>query len=103
MTTYTIGDVSVTDANASNPYGCSLIGNERQRALVLWKLGRLPAQYAIWYAPCHGGAVRLTDPAKVDWQWLEHGLSCGRIDLEKLFKLNPDVASYTITPRRVAP
>lgn len=63
-----VGDVAICDAARTNPYGGSLIGQPRKDALLRFKHGALPAELAAWFAPCSGGARRLTDPSEVDWE-----------------------------------
>lgn len=65
-----IGDVAVHLGMPpqGNPYrGESLIGPPRRKALALFKSGET-GPYTFWFAPCSGGARRLTDPAEVNWK-----------------------------------
>lgn len=63
---YSIGDVTFTHVDATNPYMVpSPCGKERERLFKQFRDGELPSDVAVWYAPVVGGAVRITDPNQV--------------------------------------
>lgn len=69
----TIGDVSICPAQSDNPYtedSGDLFGEARAHALRQFRDGQLPDTLTAWYAPCAGGARKLTDPSEVDWRGL---------------------------------
>lgn len=70
-TGFNIGDVGVHwgEPPGGNPYRVhSLMGNERWLALTNFKNGEDTTGYTFWYSPCCGGAERITDPTKVNWE-----------------------------------
>ena len=66
-----LGDVLVTD-EGRNPYtyrGVFCSGPQRAAALRRFRDGADTANLVLWYAPCCGGARRITAP-EVDWNGL---------------------------------
>lgn len=69
----TIGDVLVHKGEPpdGNPYhGQTLMGPERQYALVRFMDGEDTTGYTFWYGPFGGGAYRIETPEQVDWRGL---------------------------------
>ena len=70
-----IGDIGIGEVVVhrgepprSTPYGRpSLIGDHRVEALTAWANGGDTAAWTFWCAPGSGGAFRLNDPDKVNW------------------------------------
>jgi hypothetical protein len=71
MKRVTVGDVVVHRGEpvGGNPYiGRSLLGEERQNALLLLCLGASEAEeFTYWHAPASGGARRIVDADEVAW------------------------------------
>ena len=64
-----IGDVLVHRGEPpnGNPYGTSLCGPERVKALKAFKEGRPLEGYTYWYGPHSGGACKII-PDEVNWE-----------------------------------
>jgi len=79
-----IGDIAVVPKGTENPYKASIpgdrTGKKRAAALGLFLRGVPTPEYEFWFAPCCGGARKLSeadiadvDPVAVNYYWDEAG------------------------------
>jgi len=64
-----IGDVLICRGmpEDGNPYGKSIVGQERKDNLVAFKNGYSTEGYTFWYGPASGGCHQIFSPSEVDW------------------------------------
>ena len=82
MTHMNIGDILVVPKGTKNPYGKSVLGDERSEALRLFLTTETPpTEHDFWYGPASGGARKLAskadanvDPETLEYYWGEKGI-----------------------------
>lgn len=64
-----IGDVLICRGmpKDGNPYGKSIMGNERKANLLAFKNGEPTEGYTFWHGPANSGSRQIFSPDEVDW------------------------------------